>query len=54
MLHTSLALMFIYCRYKSTVTKLITLQMLHCTVRSYFSLYFVKYMLYQKMSEIKL
>jgi len=47
-LHTSLPLMFMFCRYKSTVQKLITVH----TVKL-LPLYFIKYSLYLKTFKVK-
>jgi len=46
-------LTFIYFRYKSTVTKLITLQVSDCTVAQYYALIFVKYAPYRKLFQMK-
>jgi len=43
-----LSLMFICCRYKSRIAKLITQQISHSAVMNYLLLYFVKYSLHQK------
>jgi hypothetical protein len=52
-LHTSLALISIYFRYKSLDAKLITLQISMHRVENYLSLYFVKYSPHQKLFPMK-
>jgi hypothetical protein len=49
LLHNPFVLMFIYCRHRSFVAKLFTLH----RVRTYFSLYFIKYSLQWKIFQIK-
>jgi hypothetical protein len=52
-LHTSLTMLYIYCRYKSAVPKLIILQMPYCTICNHSSLYFIKYSPCWKMCKMK-